>query len=119
MFSTQPANLAPGLSGLTVPGYEPPEASNSAASDSNERNWFTPSWWWLLAGIPLLLLIGLMVVATRRNRGGGQDLDALERPGNVQGPESRRSMRVTSQGVKRGVRKVARPSESVRLRRPW
>ncbi len=77
-FSTQPANLAPGLSGLTVPGYQPPEASNSAASNSKERNWFTPSWWWLLAGIPLLLLIGLMVVATRRNRGGGQDLDALE-----------------------------------------
>ncbi len=68
-FSTQPANLASGLAGLSVPGYEPPQSSNSAASDSNERNWFTPSWWWLLAGIPLLVLVGLVVVATLRNRG--------------------------------------------------
>ena len=76
-FSSQPANLASGLSGLTVPGYEPPDASNSAASDSKERNWFTPSWWWLLAGIPLLVLIGLILVATLRNRGGG-DVDPLD-----------------------------------------
>lgn len=76
-FSSQPANLASGLSGLTVPGYEPPDASNSAASDSKERNWFTPSWWWLLAGIPLLVLIGLILVAALRNRGGG-DVDPLD-----------------------------------------
>ena len=57
-FSTQPANLASGLSGLSVPGYEPAKAPNAAASDSNERNWFTPSWWWLLALVPLLVLVG-------------------------------------------------------------
>ena len=70
-FSTQPANLASGLSGLSVPGYEPPERTETAAApDSNERNWFTPSWWWLLAGIPLLVLVGLVAVATLRSRGG-------------------------------------------------
>jgi uncharacterized protein with LGFP repeats len=72
-FSTEPANLASGLAGLKVPGYEPPDASNSAAPKSEERNWLTPSWWWLLAGIPLLILIGLVLVATRRNRRSGGD----------------------------------------------
>ena len=76
-FSSQPSNLASGLSGLKVPGYEPPESSNAAASDTKERNWFTPSWWWLLAGIPLLVLVGLILVATLRNRGGG-DVDPLD-----------------------------------------
>ena len=33
-FSTEPANLASGLSGLSVPGYEPPEASTAAAPKS-------------------------------------------------------------------------------------
>ena len=80
-FSTQPANLASGLSGLTVPGYEPPEGPSAAASDSNDRNWFTPSWWWLLAGIPLLALVGLVGVATLRRRGG--DVDPLDAPVDV------------------------------------
>ncbi|MDT5006255.1 MAG: hypothetical protein QOJ24_3431 [Mycobacterium sp.] len=76
-FSTEPANLASGLAGLQVPGYEPPgDASGDGASDKGERNWFTPSWWWLLAGIPLLIVVGLIVVATLRNRGG----DDLDRP---------------------------------------
>ncbi len=72
-FSTEPANLASGLAGLTVPGYEPSDASTAAAPKSKERSWFTPSWWWLLAGIPLLILIGLILVATVRNRRGGND----------------------------------------------
>jgi uncharacterized protein with LGFP repeats len=74
-FSSEPANLASGLVGLTVPGYEPPDAANSAAPNSKERNWFTPSWWWLLAGIPLLVLLGLILVATLRSRGGDDDME--------------------------------------------
>jgi uncharacterized protein with LGFP repeats len=81
-FSTQPANLASGLSGLSVPGYQPPAASNSAAAGSNERHWFTPSWWWLFAVIPVLVLVGLVLVASARHRGGG-DADQLEDPFDV------------------------------------
>lgn len=73
-FSSEPANLASGLAGLTVPGFEPQEAGTSAAPNSEDRNWFTPSWWWLLAGIPLLVLVGLILVATLRSR-GGDDMD--------------------------------------------
>lgn len=72
-FTSEPANLASGLDGLTVPGYEQPEATPAAAPEDDERNWFTPSWWWLLAGIPLLVLVALVLVATLRNRGGGAD----------------------------------------------
>jgi uncharacterized protein with LGFP repeats len=72
-FSTEPANLASGLAGVSVPGYEPPDTGNAAAPSAKERNWFTPSWWWLLAGIPLLALAGLILVAALRNRRGGGD----------------------------------------------
>jgi uncharacterized protein with LGFP repeats len=78
-FSTQPANLASGLSGLSVPGYKPSEASNSAASESGERHWYTPSWWWLFAGIPVLVLVALVLSATLRHRGEG-DAEPLEDP---------------------------------------
>jgi uncharacterized protein with LGFP repeats len=70
-FSTQPANLAGGLAGLSVPGYEPPSASNTAAANSKKNDWFTPSWWWLLAGIPLLVLVALILIASLRHRHGG------------------------------------------------
>ena len=76
-FSTQPANLASGLVGLSVPGYEPSESPQAAPSESKGRNWLTPSWWWLLAGIPLLVLVGLVLAATLRNRGGG-DIEPLD-----------------------------------------
>jgi len=77
-FSSEPANLASGLAGLTVPGVEPQEAGTSAAPNSKDRNWFTPSWWWLLAGIPLLVLVGLILVATLRSRGGDDTDDPLD-----------------------------------------
>ena len=77
-FSSEPANLASGLAGLTVPGFEPQEAGTSAAPNSKDRNWFTPSWWWLLAGIPLLVLVGLILVATLRSRGGDDMDDPLD-----------------------------------------
>jgi uncharacterized protein with LGFP repeats len=69
-FSTEPANLASNLSGLSVPGYEPPESNSAAPSNAKGRSWYTPSWWWLLAGIPLMVLVGLVVAATLRSRGG-------------------------------------------------
>ncbi len=76
-FSTEPANLASGLAGLSVPGYEPPEVSGTAPPSAEERNWFTPSWWWLLAGIPLLVLVGLIMVAAlrKRSRRGNEDVE--------------------------------------------
>ena len=76
-FSTQPANLASGLAGLSVPGYQPPQATNSAAPQSKGRNWFTPSWWWLFAIVPVLVLVGLVLAATLRHRGQG-DADQHE-----------------------------------------
>ncbi len=76
-FSTQPANLASGLAGLSVPGYQPPQAMNSAAPESKGRNWFTPSWWWLFAIVPVLVLVGLVLAATLRHRGQG-DVDEHE-----------------------------------------
>ena len=76
-FSTQPANLASGLAGLSVPGYQPPLATNSAAPESKGRNWFTPSWWWLFAIVPVLVLVGLVLAATLRHRGQG-DVDEHE-----------------------------------------
>jgi uncharacterized protein with LGFP repeats len=78
-FSTQPANLASGLAGLSVPGYQPPEATNSTAPESKGRSWFTPSWWWLFAVVPVLVLVGLVLAATLRHRGQG-DVDEFEDP---------------------------------------
>ncbi|MGZ6778094.1 MAG: LGFP repeat-containing protein [Mycobacterium sp.] len=93
-FSSEPANLASGLAGLTVPGYKAPDASNAAAPSSEKRDWFKPSWWWLLAAIPLLVLIGLILVASLRNRGGGEadldddfDVDAVHDDGAGAEPE--------------------------------
>ncbi|MGH3674709.1 MAG: LGFP repeat-containing protein [Mycobacterium sp.] len=74
-FTTQPPNLASALSGLSVPGYEPPEAGSSAA-DSDD-SWFKPSWWWLLAIVPLLVLVALVATATLRNRNRGE-VDPLD-----------------------------------------
>jgi uncharacterized protein with LGFP repeats len=68
-FTTQPANLASSLSGLEVPGYEPPNApSGSDASGANHNKWFEPNWWWLLAIVPVLVLAILVSVASLRNR---------------------------------------------------
>lgn len=65
-FTTDPANLAPLLSGLQVAGQSQP--SNSAMPSHSK--WFTWHWWYLLALIPLLVLLALLafVVFTWRRR---------------------------------------------------
>jgi uncharacterized protein with LGFP repeats len=75
-FTTQPPNLASALSGVSVPGYEPPQAGSSA-SDSDGDSWFKPSWWWLLAIVPLLVLVALVATATLRNR-NRDEVDRLD-----------------------------------------
>jgi uncharacterized protein with LGFP repeats len=71
-FSTDPANLAPLLSGLQVSGQNQP--SNSAApAHANKFTWHS---WWLLAAIPVLVLIvlaGLVAFGWRRRRAGRED----------------------------------------------
>ncbi len=57
-FSTEPANLAPLLSGLQVSGQNQP---SSAATPPHPKK-FTWQWWWLGAGIGGLLLIVLLLV---------------------------------------------------------
>jgi uncharacterized protein with LGFP repeats len=73
-FSTEPSNLASGLSGVEVPGQDMPKAANnSQASNTHGKRWFDFTWWWLLAIIPVLVLAGLIGFATLRNRRGGGD----------------------------------------------
>ena len=64
-FSTDPANLAPLLSGLQVAGQNQP---STAASPPHDHK-FTWHWWWLVGAVPVLLLIVmfvLVVIAWRR-----------------------------------------------------
>lgn len=66
-FSTDPANLAPLLSGLQVSGQNQPSSSATPAHPKK----FALQWWWLLAGIPVLVLIvlaGLLALGWRRRR---------------------------------------------------
>lgn len=66
-FSTDPANLAPLLSGLQVSGQNQPSTSAAPAHPKK----FALQWWWLLAGIPVLVLIvlaGLLALGWRRRR---------------------------------------------------
>ncbi|OJZ71325.1 hypothetical protein BRW65_18835 [Mycobacterium paraffinicum] len=66
-FSTDPANLAPLLSGLQVSGQNQPSSSAMPAHPKK----FALQWWWLLAGIPVLVLIalaGLLALGWRRRR---------------------------------------------------
>src|ERR1700739_4534667 len=51
-FTTDPANLAPLLSGLQVSGQNQP---STAAMPHGKK--FVWRWWWLLAAIPVLLLV--------------------------------------------------------------
>lgn len=71
-FSTEPANLAPLLSGLQVSGQNQP--SNSAMPAHPKK--FSWHWWWLMVAIPVLALLVLLVwmlFARRRRRPGHED----------------------------------------------
>jgi uncharacterized protein with LGFP repeats len=66
-FTTDPANLAPLLSGLQVSGQNQP--SGSAMPPHAKK--FTWQWWWLVAAIAVLLvivLLTLLVLAWTRRR---------------------------------------------------
>lgn len=75
-FSTDPANLAPLLSGLQVSGQNQP--STSAAPPHSKK--FTWHWWWLAAAIPVLLLVVFLVVMAvgLRRRRAGQETHGYE-----------------------------------------
>ncbi len=71
-FTTDPANLAPLLSGLQVSGQNQP--SNSAMPSHAKK--FAWHWWYLVAGIPLLVLVALLAFVAfgwRRRRRAGRD----------------------------------------------
>lgn len=77
-FTTDPANLAPLLSGLQVSGQNTP--SNSASAPAGKK--FTFHWWWLIAAIPLLLLVlmtVLVVSGLRRRRAAVPDAPVYDR----------------------------------------
>ena len=75
-FTTDPANLAPLLSGLQVSGQNQP--SNSAMPSHAKT--FAWHWWYLLAVIPLLVLVALLAFVAfgwrRRRRAGRDDIPA-------------------------------------------
>ena len=74
-FTTDPANLAPLLSGLQVAGQNQPSGSATAPHAKK----FTLQWWWLVAAISALLLavlVGLLVLGWWRRRNARRE--ALE-----------------------------------------
>jgi uncharacterized protein with LGFP repeats len=79
-FTTEPANLASSLTGLTVPGQDVPQgppavqASNEGGGDHWYSNLFSKlGWWLLLAIIPILLLVAAIVAAVVFNRRRNDD----------------------------------------------
>jgi uncharacterized protein with LGFP repeats len=64
-FTTDPANLAPLLSGLQVSGQNQP--STSAMPSHGKK--FTWHWWWLLAAVPVLVLLVLAALLAGGWRG--------------------------------------------------
>ncbi|MEE6176311.1 LGFP repeat-containing protein [Mycobacterium sp. 050134] len=82
-FSTDPANLAPLLTGLQVPGQNQP--SGAAAPPAHAKK-FTWHWWWLLAAVPVLVLIvlsGLVAFGWRRRRAAQGVAPYEQRPEDV------------------------------------
>ncbi len=75
-FTTDPANLAPLLSGLQMSGQNQP---STAAMPHGKK--FVWRWWWLLAAIPVLLLVllAVLVVAGRSRLRSRRD-NAFDEP---------------------------------------
>lgn len=80
-FTTDPANLAPLLSGLQVSGQNQP--STSASPPPGKK--FTFHWWWLAVAVPVLLLIlmSVLVVFGLRRRRAGRAAPAYDRGRDV------------------------------------
>jgi len=74
-FSTEPANLAPLLAGLQVPGQN--QASGVAMPHGTKLAWYR---WWLQVAIAVLVLIGFSaLLASRwRRRRAGRDADLYQ-----------------------------------------
>ncbi|MEI6251707.1 MAG: hypothetical protein WCP30_02775 [Mycobacteriaceae bacterium] len=66
-FSSKPADLAAGLSGLEMPDSvaQTPAAPSSGSSDEGGGR----HWWWLAILLPVLALLGLLAVLAQRRAG--------------------------------------------------
>ena len=87
-FTTDPANLAPLLSGLQVAGQNQPSTSAMPAH-AKEYAWH---WWYLLAIIPLLVLVALLGFVAfgwrsrrRASRAAGRDIGAYNTDHDMNG----------------------------------
>ncbi|WP_421840730.1 LGFP repeat-containing protein [Mycobacterium sp.] len=71
-FSTDPAKLAPSLSGLQVPGQDQP-SSSAAPSQAKKFTWHR---WWLVAagGAALVIVMLLLLVFRLRRRRAGKEI---------------------------------------------
>ncbi len=81
-FSTDPANLAPLLSGLQVSGQNQP--SGSAMPPHAKK--FTWHWWWLVAAVVVLLLLvmlGLVALGWWRRRHADREIAAYQHDHDV------------------------------------
>lgn len=96
-FTTEPANLASSLAGLTVPAQDVPQAPPAAqGSNDDGGKWYSNlfsklRWWSLLAIVPILLLVAAVVVAVvlnRRRSGDRAELDRFDDYDDQEGLES-------------------------------
>jgi uncharacterized protein with LGFP repeats len=81
-FSTDPANLAPLLSGLQVSGQNQP--SGSAMPPHAKK--FTWHWWWLVAAVVALLLLAMLALVALgwwRRRQGDHEIAAYQHDHDV------------------------------------
>ncbi len=63
VFTADPSNLTPLLSGVQVPGQSQPSRSASASTGVKGSSWH---WWWLLVAVAVLLVVGLLTLLALR-----------------------------------------------------